>query len=425
MQIENHPSKNISKNTLLKHLNLTSEYKKKIKKAVNSNDYLLDEASLFSPFDKKTITDAVKFGESVRKNIKLVLLVGIGGSNMGTCAVYDALYNDTTPKLISFDTIETEKLRDMEKIIQNYNSQEILLIVISKSGNTTETIMNANILFDLFAKKFGEKEVAKQTLIITNKNSLLYEKGERSGIKTFSIPEKVGGRYSVFTNVGLIPMTMLGFDIEKFTNGACDAITKSINETGASAPEILSSFLFETYSNGARIHDFFIWNKKLKTLGKWYRQLLAESIGKKTSEGISVGISPVISIGSTDLHSVGQLVFGGENNRFTTLISSTHSYAPIKYIDKEPFTLDMLKEKTTTEVMEAILSGVEKTYKTQQLSYSHIKFDKIDERELGAFMALQMMKTMYLAKLLNVNAFDQPAVEFYKEETRKILKDNK
>ncbi len=429
MKIETDSAKKIPEKMVISHLKSLSDYKKKLNEVVNSKDYSFNESSLKSPFDKKVVFEAKKIREKY-KNTKLVLLVGIGGSDLGTKAVYNALrghfanVKETTPKLVSFDTIETEILNNIKSLLEKYEkAEDVVLIVISKSGSTTETIMNANILFETFSEKFGRDEAKKQTIVISGENSDLYKKATSFGTKTFSIPQKVGGRFSVFTNVGLIPLSILGFDIESFASGAKNAIENSTDKNKPSGAGILASFLFEAYLNDARIHELFIWKPELETLGKWYRQLLAESIGKEKDDETKIGIIPTIALGSTDLHSVGQLIFGGRNDRFTTFISSEEKTKGKSYTENSPFELEMLTSKNTEDVMNAILKGVENTYKTKNLPYLHIKLNGINERELGLFMALQMTKIMFLAKLFEINAFDQPAVEFYKEETRKLLQE--
>jgi glucose-6-phosphate isomerase len=185
---------------------------------------------------------------------------------------------------------------------------------------------------------------------------------------------------------------------------------------------VLASILFEMYQQGVRIHETFLFDPALETLGKWYRQLLAESVGKQQENGTRVGIMPTIAIGSVDLHSLGQLVFGGPRDRFTTFVSCPATFRQVLPLEREsPFTHRTLEGVHAGQVMEAIYEGVKVAYTKHNLPYISIEFSSLDARELGACMTLQMTTVMYLASLLSVNAFDQPNVEAYKHEARKRL----
>ncbi len=436
MQIQVNTTKKVADNIVLAHTNMLKLYRNTLENAVNATDYYFNESSLKAPFDKKQINEIKEYGNKLNKHTKIVLLVGIGGSDMGTRAVYDAIRktqkygnfsNDTNPKLIGFSSIDNEMLEGAKNIFNKAKKpEEILMVVISKSGSTTETILNANILFKEFSKKFNEKDARKQTVIITNEDSPLADNARKLDIKLFSIPKDVGGRYSVFTAVGLLPLSVLAIDIEMFTKGARDAIKASIKKDVASPSSTLAALLFESYINDIRIHEFFAWDQSLISLGKWYRQLLAESIGKEKEDGTKIGISPTIAIGSTDLHSVGQLIFGGETRRFTTFVSAPSKWMEYNknYSEDSPFTLQMLEGKGTKDAMRAIYNGVKNTYRDYDMPFMSIELEDINERELGAFMGMHMSAIMYLAHLFNLNAFDQPAVESYKNEVRRLLKDN-
>ena len=185
----------------------------------------------------------------------------------------------------------------------------------------------------------------------------------------------------------------------------------------------MAADLFESYLKGLNIHEVFLFSPGLETYGKWYRQLLAESIGKTTDDGTRVGIMPSIALGTTDLHSLGQLIFGGPRNRFTTFVhvdQASRTTRP-RISDHSPFTSELIQGKEAFVVQDAILSGVQRAYRQEQLSSMTITLEALNEREMGALMGLHMVMVMCLAKLFSVNAFDQPAVERYKQETKDIL----
>ena len=165
-----------------------------------------------------------------------------------------------------------------------------------------------------------------------------------------------------------------------------------------------------------------MWNPELETLGKWYSQLLAESIGKERDDGTKVGFTPTVALGSTDLHSIGQLIFGGRNDRYTTFVSAPSAWnAGSAFSSDSPFVLPIFEGKEDGVVTRALYEGVRTAYITNELPFVTIELENISERELGAFMALQMTTVLYLAQLFDVNAFDQPSVEKYKSEVRRLL----
>lgn len=430
MEIQTHGLEILSEGMVVSHLKLLTPYKNTLHEAFEDTTYSVAESSLRAPFDEDVAHDVKKRCAPFKEKTKLVLLAGIGGSNLGTCALYDALRGYTqkikkgdAPQLLTFDTTEPQILQNIEALLENYGTaEEVVLIVVSKSGTTTETLANANVLFSLFAKRFGKESATKQTFVIADENTPLAEKAKSEGMHFFTLPSKVGGRFSVFTTVGLVPLTLLGFDVDALLEGARQGVQASCTRNKPSSAAVIASFLFEAYLQGARVHELFIWNPELETLGKWYRQLLAESIGKERSDGTPIGITPTIAIGSTDLHSVGQLIFGGRNDRFTTFVSVPSAWDHGQKLDADSiFTSPVLENKESNAVPKAIYAGVLATYTNHGLPFVSIELSAVSERELGAFMALHMAVIMYLAQLFDVNAFDQPAVETYKKEVHRLL----
>lgn len=412
------------------HLETLAPYQKQVKAALHDTTYGSPETSLAAPRDEESIITALTLAKGFRPTVKTVLLVGIGGSDLGTRAIFEALhehraaYGDTyKPRLLHFDTVEPRILNIMrETFAQHTQANELVLVVVSKSGNTAETLVNANVLFGLFSERFGKQAAAKQTIVLSDADAALATTAQEQGIAHIAIPKAIGGRFSVFTGVGLVPLALLGIDIRSLCAGAAEAGAASAPETGVSGAALLASLLFESQQQGVALHELFLCNPELETLGKWYRQLLAESVGKQRGDGVPVGITPTVAIGSTDLHSLGQLIFGGPKNRFTTFVAAPSQWndAPVCRTDS-PFVLPMLAGKESGAVMRAIYTAVGTTYQEHELPYIRIELNSIDERELGAFMAVQMASVMYLGKLLGVNTFDQPSVEAYKTETKHLL----
>ena len=425
MEIEIKNTERIDHGDLRESIQSLDSYAQTLKEAHSDGAYTVPESALYTPFDEAVRKEVYKLKDEYHK-VKKIFLVGIGGSDMGTRAIYASLHElEKNPEreLIDFDTIEKKMIQQAQEIVATTDSpEEIVCIVISKSGTTTETIANANLLFDVLRDTYGDEHASKQTLVITGEDTPLYKNAIERNMRVFSIPKKVGGRFSVFTNAGLVPLALLGIDIDALCEGAQKAITASVSSDKPKTAAILAAVLAQAYRHEARMHELFFWNPELETLGKWYRQLLAESIGKKDSQGRPVGFTPSTAIGSTDLHSLGQLIFGGRNDRFTTFVSAPSQWHYEKPFSMHtPFTLPFFNEKNPGEVFGAIYKGVQKTYDTYAYPYISIEFSGITERELGAFMGLHMTMIMYVAQLLEVNAFNQPAVETYKDEVRKLL----
>ena len=180
-----------------------------------------------------------------------------------------------------------------------------------------------------------------------------------------------------------------------------------------------AAILYLLSQQGKNINDNFIFLPQLESMGKWYRQLMGESVGKEGK-----GITPTVSIGSTDLHSVGQLYLGGPKDKITTFIYATEELAETTVPEKLIYGLvPVIKGKKIHSIMNAIVQGTKIAYKNQELPHMEIGFDKIDEEALGEFLQFKMIEMMYLGHLMNVNTFDQPHVELYKVETKKILEE--
>ena len=426
MRVRNADS-TVRESMLRAHIHTLGAYRGRLRDASRDVGYTTPAAALAAPFDTQHINEARAIAGTFGPTVRTVILVGIGGSDLGTRAVYDALqgYAErklgvTEKQLICFDTVEPATLSRCTELFETHASpEELVLVVISKSGGTVETMTNASVLFEALEKKFGHESAVRRTLYIGDNNER-FQSITSQGVRCVSIPSAIGGRYSVFTMVGLVPLALLGIDVEAFCEGAQRAIRVSCGEGGPA--EVLAAQLFESYTTGYTIHELVLFHPELETMGKWYRQLLAESLGKERGDATRVGIMPSIFVGSTDLHSMGQLVFGGPKNRFTTFVASPSAWTITQALPtSSPFMLPMIERKNPGDVIRAIYEGVQVAYRKNNLPFCITEVETISPRELGAWMALHMAVVLYTAELLGVNAFDQPAVEEYKNETRRIL----
>ncbi|MDZ7726473.1 MAG: hypothetical protein U5L75_02735 [Candidatus Campbellbacteria bacterium] len=405
-------------------------YQKHLNEVVAAADYSSPESSINLP-DDSGIRDSVTelANEKTKNGLSYLVVVGIGGSNLGTEAVsealggyYNKLLSNSHPSVLFLETTDSRYMESLFQILNKVNSaSEILICVVSKSGTTTETVANASLLTDKLFEKFGE--VAKERLVaITDPDSSLASVAREEGFSLLEIPKVVGGRYSVMSAVGLFPLACLGFDIEKLHAGAREMRDRSLSQTDNPAMHS-AIMLAHHYEEGCRIHDTFIFDPSFEYLGKWYRQLLAESIGKRMDRDGNerrIGYTPTVSIGSTDLHSVGQLTLGGPRDKITTFVSRDLGSEEFDIPTSGAFS-GLTQGRTLEEVLEALIRGAESAYVKSGLPFLSCTLESVDEFEIGAFMQWKMLEVMYLGELLNVNAFDQPEVESYKKATRSIL----
>jgi len=183
---------------------------------------------------------------------------------------------------------------------------------------------------------------------------------------------------------------------------------------------------YHYWAEHVRISNSFFFNPEMESAGKWYRQLMGESIGKSHNldgEEVHAGITPIVTIGSTDLHSMAQLYSGGPRDKLTTIIYSSQTQIKTDLPRELEFAglVDGIAGKDFAKIMDAIVGGVKAAYLKNELPFMEVGFSEITARTVGAFLQFKMLEEMYLARLLNVNAFDQPNVEDYKLETKKLL----
>ncbi len=413
-------------------------YTEHLREVTKTNDLEADEASINLPSDlaQREVVGALH-QELQHASLKYIFLLGIGGSNLGTKAIYDALtgfedaiLQDHTPRIIFVDTNETALISSVTKLIEEsiQSPEEFLAITISKSGGTTETIVNTEIILSKLYEKCGDS-MFERIVAITGEDSAFDRLLREKNIRTVYIPEKVGGRYSVFSPVGLFPLLTAHIDVDGLLAGALDMRNECLKPEFSANNALQSAIVHYIHArDGRRISTHFIFHPQLESLGKWYRQLLAESIGKhedRSGNVVCAGITPEISIGSTDLHSMAQLYLGGPHDKLTTFIKTTKSEEGVE-VPKNRFFSDIVPEvscKNTEDVMSAIYEGTMQAYQDASRPYMEVVFEDLSPYEIGAFMQFKMIEVMYLGVLFDVNPFDQPSVEQYKIETKKRLKE--
>lgn len=406
---------NITSAALQKEVKKLSSYRAHIETVVANNDNSHPEYSLVHAIHPELHESIAALTKKFSK-IKHLFLIGIGGSTLGVEAVHDVLGTGEV-ELTVLDTISAHDIDIVSKKLASIKKLEhVGVCVVSKSGGTTETLVNASVLLDVLKKKWGEA-IYNQTIFIGDAGTDLMKTGKRLGVTSVFMPKIVGGRYSVGTEVGLIPLALLKHDVDTYVEGFNDATASNFEAIVAESAARLSLYIQKNYHH----YNFFAFEKRLSTLGEWYRQLFAESIGKaedKAGKSFKKGFLPTIST-PVELHSIGQLYlsgFDGVYTDFVTFDDEASDYAIPKQGVAKAF-----GRFTAQEVTTAIYGGVIGAYNEKQLPYRATIFDESLTYSLGLFMAMRMRETMYVAHLLNLNAFDQPNVELYKHKTKAIL----
>lgn len=411
----------VSKSDFDKNFEKLAPYIKKLNTISKDPTYKDFESSINLPFDENHVKEAKEMADKMATGkLKYFIDIGIGGSSLGTKAVYDALFGyfdvlepTRAPKMVFMDTNDasfTYKLLALLKHLED--PREVIINVVSKSGKTLEVLANLEVIQDNFPE-------LKQRLVVTTlKNSTLWETSDEMKISNLlPLPEKIGGRFSVFSPVGLFPLACAGVDIFKLLEGAMEGREQGLrNDLSSNFSAVSAIATFVNYQNGKTINDTFLFHPEFESLGKWYRQLMGESLGKDGK-----GITPTVSIGSSDLHSMGQLYLGGPKDKFFTLVwakpkNTVTISNDIDFGDKE-----LLKNKSITQIMHAIYTSVKEMFVEHKIPLLEIDLENTSEKGIGYFLQFKMVEMMYLGKLMGVNTFDQPDVESYKTRTKEIL----
>jgi glucose-6-phosphate isomerase len=316
------------------------------------------------------------------KNSKFIFVIGIGGSDLASKAVWSAMTlhkPDVGKKILFLESPDLREYEEVRNIVRDEieSTEEFTLIAVSKSGKTAETLEAFDKTLNLLSSKFGNS-INERVLVISTLDSPLWKLAGEKKIECLEWEGDIGGRFSAFTIAHTMTLSIAGLDAGAFVAGE-----KEIKKEEA---EHLAKNIFENYKKGFNILDFFIFNSELEDLGKWCRQLIAESLSL---------ITPTVSLGPTDLHSMLELYLGGPKNRFTIFIKSL--------------------QEIEGGINDSAYENVSKAYVDAGLPFIKYEMEKINEKELGSFMAFMMETTIELAKLLDINPYDQPAVEEYKK----------
>ena len=401
----------------------SSVYKTIYEKTGAGNDFL-GWVSLPSEIDDNLLTDIEKTAANLRKKSDVFVVVGIGGSYLGARAVIEALQNHFAPltddkPLIVYagHNMSEDYLHDLMAVLDKKNYS---LAVISKSGTTTEPAIAFRILKQHLVNKYGEQEAASRIVAITDKSrGALKQLANVKGYKTYIVPDDVGGRFSVLTPVGLLPIAMAGIDIRALVKGAVEMEKHcKANPTVDNPVSQYAVVRQALYAQGLTNEIMVNYEPRLVYFSEWWKQLYGESHGKQHK-----GVFPASVTFSTDLHSMGQYIQDGLRNLFETVISVENSNHELR-IPMENDDLDQLNYiagKRISEVNHKAELGTVLAHEDGGVPNIRIVIPEVSEEVLGELIYFFEMACAVSGYMLDVNPFDQPGVEAYKKNMFALL----
>ena len=363
--------------------------KKKLNKILNKKNSVIESLgkNYKNSYDKKLLN---KYKKSLNFRV-----IGMGGSILGTQAIYDFLRHKIKRKF--------EFINNLDSSLKNKIKKKYTNMIVSKSGNTIETITNVN----LFVKKKD-----RNIFITENKKSYLFLLANKMKSEIVHHNNFIGGRYSVLSEVGMLPAELMGLSANNFRN------YNNLIKNKYFLNNLVSNVCSTLYLVKKKKFNSIIINydEKSNNLFNWYQQLIAESLGKK-----SKGILPVVSSMPKDNHSVMQLFLDGFKNNFFTLFfvreNKSIKINNQKILSSHPY----LKNKNLDQIIYAQKKATENVFKKQNIPFRSFEVRKRDEKTLGSLFTFFILETILLGNALNLNPYDQPAVELIKKETKKLL----
>lgn len=365
-----------------------------------------------------TIETTVK---NFQSKAKLMIVIGIGGSYLGSKAIYEAMKGlDLHPEYQLMFVGNNLSADYLNEIYEYCWQNDFVVNVISKSGTTLEPAIAFRIFKELLIKKYGEDSLKERLIITTDPDSgALRSFANDHQITAFDVPKDIGGRYSVFSAVGLVPLAFANIQIKDLLRGAIKAHHENFTELNNNqAYEYAIDRLMLHTAAQKKVENFVVYEPRMQYFCEWLKQLFAESEGKEGH-----GLLPTSMTFSTDLHSIGQMIQDGNKFLFETIFD----FKGVKHDIKIPFDesdfdgLNKYTKYTLNQIQEKALQGVVKAHVSGDVPNLIFEIDHIDETHLGYLMSMMMYACMYSAYLLKVNPFDQPAVELYKKEVNNML----
>ncbi len=359
-----------------------------LKKLIQSNNEII--TSLTNNY-KYSYTK--KFIRKLR-SFKFIRIFGMGGSSLGSHAIYDFLKYKIDKNFFFVSNLNSKK---------NFPKKKFLNLVISKSGNTLETIVNSNAYI---------KKNDKNILITDDKKSILKKIGLQLKNEIINHNDYIGGRYSVLSEVGMLPAELMGLNPKKFKQ--FNDLVKNkhfFNSMTSNVVNILELIKAKKFNSVILNYD-----ETSDNLLKWYQQLVAESLGKKGN-----GILPIISTMPKDNHSLMQLYLDGQKNNFYTFFYTQEKFSKKLNSRNIPKDMQFLKNKNLNDILLSQIFATQKVFKKQNIPFRSFILRKRSEETLGELFSFFIIETILIAKALKIDPYNQPAVELIKKETKKIL----
>ncbi|WP_332650930.1 glucose-6-phosphate isomerase [Lysinibacillus sp. 54212] len=360
----------------------------------------------------------------VKEKASVFLIIGVGGSFLGARAVIDAL----TPYFRTNNGVEIQYAGHnmsgayLKQLLTYLNTKEVYVNVISKSGSTMEPALAFRIVKQYMEERYGVE--AQRRIIVTTDadKGILKEIADKEGYRQFVVPGDVGGRYSVFTPVGLLPIAVAGIDIGQFVTGARIA-GEDFSDSNANNNRAYQYALarFELYKRGYSVELLASFEPRLNKLHEWWKQLFGESEGKEHK-----GLYPSTVNYSTDLHAIGQFIQEGSRIMFETLIhfEEIEEDISIPYMLGDCDGLNYLADRSMNGINATSKDGVALAHEEGGVPVLKLELPKLDAYHVGYLMMFFMKACVMSAALLGVNPFDQPGVEAYKKKMLQLLKED-
>ncbi|MEE0865126.1 MAG: glucose-6-phosphate isomerase [Alistipes sp.] len=390
------------------------------------NDFL-GWVNLPSSITNSELSEIKRIADNLRAKAEVVVCIGIGGSYLGAKAVLEAMSNSfeslkkkhNNPTIVfAGENISEDYTYELMDALKEYS---IAAIVISKSGTTTEPAIAFRLLKAEIESRYGKAEAAERIVAITDKaRGALKTLATQEGYPTFVIEDNVGGRYSVLSPVGLLPLAVAGVDVEAFVEGALDmerltSEATPIEQNPAAQYAIVRN---ELYKAGKKIEILGSYEPKLQYIAEWWKQLYGESEGKDLK-----GIFPASVTLTADLHSMGQYIQEGERTLFETIISVKNSKHEVR-VESDEANLDglnFLTGKRLSEINKMAELGVRLAHIDGGVPNLTIEIERIDERTIGQLLYFFEKGCGISGYMLGVNPFNQPGVEAYKKNMFALL----
>ena len=415
----------VAKETFEKYVNKALAAQVVLEEETGAGNDFLGWQHLPSAIGRAELDDCLSVVDSwLEKEIDLVVVIGIGGSYLGAKAAIEALSHTFAAHLgtqgmkvvFAGENLSEDYTAELLDLVQMRNAA---CVVISKSGTTTEPAVAFRLVKNHLEETYGKAEACERIIAITDKaRGALKSLSNQEGYKTFVIEDNIGGRFSVLTPVGLVPIALAGFDIEEMVRGAQDA-EKALAARDADNPAVRYAAMRNLlYDQGRKIELFASFNPKLQYLGEWFKQLFGESEGKDGK-----GIFPASVIFTTDLHSMGQYIQDGERMLFETVVTVENAQRDVT-IPSDPQNLDglnYLAGKHVEHCNRMAQLGTKMAHIDGGVPNLDIRVDKLDEYHLGQLFYFFEKVCGISAYVLGVNPFNQPGVEAYKKNMFKLL----